>query len=104
MLKIIILLLASFMCLPVLASEDAHQLVGAIHITNPGAQRIIQNMTIEINHRHPSNASCESAKQQLTDQHIEIHPDTLQAHYGMTSGKINKIVHLSCLPVNSAFQ
>lgn len=86
------------------AQGTAHQLLGTIYITNTGARYAIQNMTIDANHRHPTLASCEAAKQQLIDEEMDITIDTLAPHYGLTTGKINKISHLSCIPINAAFE
>ena len=83
------------------ATGGAHQLVGSVLVTNPGASRTVGQWNIEYNQRHPSFAACDAAKQMIMDQEITVDPDILLPHYGVTNGKVNKISHLSCLPVSA---
>lgn len=83
------------------ATEAPYQLSGSILITNPGANRTVGQWNIEYNHRHPSYAACEAARQAALSQEIEVMPEFLLPHYGVTNGKVNKISHLSCLPVSA---
>ncbi len=81
------------------ATGIPHQLSGSILITNPGATRTVGQWNIEYNQRFQSFEACESAKQAAISQEIEVSPESLAIHYGLTTGKVNKILHLSCLPL-----
>lgn len=102
--KKVILVVALLLSGQAFATGGAHQLVGSILVTNPGASRTVGQWNIEYNHRHPSYAACEAAKQMIMDQEITVDPDILMPHYGVTNGKINKVAHLSCVPVAAAFE
>lgn len=74
-----------------------HQLAGSIQVNNLSSPYELGTMTVNYNQRHPSLAACNQARTMAIESAVQVYPVELTKAYG----KMTKVVHLTCLPIDS---